>query len=75
MTNFLLARDKRCPAALMDAHSVIALTEMPPQEQLQRIARARLATKDFACAAVASYMRALNVSREDMLRYFERPHL
>ena len=57
--------------ALMEADSVMALAEMLPQDRLQWIARERLAWKDQACNAVAGYMRALNVSHEEMLRHLK----
>ena len=55
---------------LLSAHTIMALAEMPRQERLQQIAKDRLLMKSFACDAVNNYMRALHVSREEMLHYW-----
>jgi len=50
---------------------VIELAKLPVKERRTRITERRRATKDFACSAVGGYMNTLQVSREELVRYFE----
>jgi hypothetical protein len=55
--------------AFLGTDEVIALAKLPKAEREQRLAEHRLARKDDACGAVASYMAALRVSFDEFIRY------
>jgi hypothetical protein len=57
--------------AYTDAFEVIKLAKLPPPERQQRLDETRRKFKDFACGAVAHYMEALRVSRDELTRHFE----
>jgi hypothetical protein len=57
--------------ALINSLAVIELAKLSPGDRQQQLAEARKDNKDFACSAVASYMRAMWVSLDELTQYVE----
>jgi hypothetical protein len=57
--------------ALINSLAVIELAKLSPRDRQQQLAEARKDNKDFACSAVASYMRAMWVSLDELTQYVE----
>jgi hypothetical protein len=57
--------------ALLSTQEVIELANLPRAERFQRLAEERQKRKSDACHEVVHYMRALHVTFEELLSFFE----
>jgi hypothetical protein len=55
--------------ALLRSEAVVALAALPPRERQKQLAENRIYSKDLACAAVKSYMEALQVSLDELIKH------